>query len=271
MRTMLLAGLLLAGLAACSNAPESSMAGGAAPAAMMALPEAAHDKDAQEGALLAYEHHAEIRIAAADIVPRMQAAQAACNEARFGQCVVLDVRQTGGDFPSATLGMRMAPAAVEPMIALASAGAELGSRSTQAEDLAVVVRDNDQVRARLRKELERLQQFQQRGDLAVADMIALSKQIAETEAQLEAADQEAAQHRRRIDTQRLTLEFQPPAGQAGRSEIGQALRDFGAILSAGAAWTIRALAFLIPVAVLVVLLVLLVRWLRRRRRAHQPR
>ena len=136
---------------------------------------------------------------AAAIPPRLQAVRTACEGGRFGACVVLSVQQSGGDRPSAMLGMRIVPAGVEPMITLASAGATLGSRSTRAEDLAVVVRDNRTAQDRLRKELARLQEFQQRRDLAVADMIALSKPLAETEAQLQAAEQEGAQHRRRIE------------------------------------------------------------------------
>ena len=151
------------------------------------------------------------------------------------------------------------------MIALASDGARLGSRSTHAEDLAVVVRDNSLVQDRLRKELARLQEFQQRPDLAVADMITLSQRMAEAEAQLQAAEQEGAQHRRRIDTQLLSLNFQPTGGEEGRNEVVQAFRDFGKILSMGTAWMIRAAAFLIPLLlVLVVLAAGMRRWNKRK-------
>lgn len=242
--------------------------GGAAPAS---APMAAADAGgvarnrAQAQAMLAYEHNVEVALPEDDIVARMQEAQQACRQAKFGDCVVLNVRQQGGEHPSASLGMRIAPAGVEPMIALASRDAELGSRSTHAEDLAVVVGDNALAQDRLRRERERLQEFQARRDLAVADMIALSKQLAETEAQLQAAEQEGAQHRRRIDTQLLTIGFQPPRGERGRGEIGEALRDFGRTLAMGTAWTIRALAFLIPLGALVSLLVVTIRRWRRRR------
>ena len=263
----LLPALLLAG--GCSRKTESDAYGGslAQESAPMAAADAAGGavrNQAEAQAMLAYEHNVDIALPEDDIVARMQEAQQACRQAKFGDCVVLNVRQQGGDYPSASLGMRIAPAGVEPMIALASRDAEVGSRSTHAEDLAVVVRDNAVAQDRLRRERERLQEFQARRDLAVADMIALSKQLAETEAQLQAAEQEGAQHRRRIDTQLLTLNFQPPRGERGRSEIGEAVRDFGRTLSMGTAWTIRALAFLIPLAVLVFVLVVVVRRWRRR-------
>jgi hypothetical protein len=245
--------VLVIALAACSKTGSSDLAIAAAPAAQSRI--AAEDAGAAPAAMLAYEHSARIELQADRIAVRLQEARDACTGKRFGDCVILNVQQQGGEHASASLGMRLVPAGVEPMIALAGAGARLGSRSTQAEDLAVVVRDNSLAQDRLRKELARLQEFQQRPDLAVADMIALSQRMAEAEAQLQAAEQEGAQHRRRIDTQLLTLHFQPPGGEAGRNEVAQALRDFGGILSLGTAWLIRAAAFLIPLVLVIAVLV----------------
>ena len=246
--------ILLASLAGCSKVEAPGFAADAAAGAppMRVLAEQ-RETAAEPPAMLAYEHDARIELEADLIVARLQAVREACTARRFGDCVILNVQQQGGEQPSATLGMRLAPAGVEPMIALAGAGARLGSRSTQAEDLAVVVRDNAHAQDRLRKELARLQEFQQRRDLAVADMIALSQRMAEAEAQLQSAEQEGAQHRRRIDTQLLTLHFQPPGSEAGRNEVVQALRDFGGILSLGTAWLIRATAFLIPLVLVIAL------------------
>ena len=263
--------VLVIALAACSREePPASMGFGGAESAVMraqaAMGDAVAEPAPEPAAMLAYEHNASIELEADQIAARLQQARDACTGKRFGDCVILNVQQEGGEHASASLGMRMAPAGVEPMIALAGAGARLGSRSTQAEDLAVVVRDNTLVQDRLRKELARLKEFQQRPDLAVADMIALSQRMAEAEAQLQAAEQEGAQHRRRIDTQLLTLHFQPPGGEAGRNEIAQAMRDFGGILSMGTAWLIRAAAFLIPLVLVIALLVAGVRRWRAPRR-----
>lgn len=97
-------------------------------------------------------------------------------------------------------------------------------------------------------------------------VIALSQRMAEAEAQLQAAEQQGAQHRRRIDTQLLTLHFQPPGSEAGRNDIVQVLRDFGGIVSMGTAWMIRAAAFLIPLVLVIALLVTGVRKWRAPRR-----
>lgn len=261
---------LLVLLVACGTSPgESANAQG-----YSAVPSAPAQMDARsprspgapdEQSMLAYEHEVHIALPADEIAARLKASQQACLSKTFGACVVLQVRQQGGDHPDASLTVRIAPAGVEPMIAQASKGAEIGSRITQAEDLAVVMRDNSLAQQRLRNERQRLAEFQQRRDLAVADMIALSRQLAETDAQLQAAEQEGAQHRRRVDTQLLTVTFSPPDAQLGRSEVGQALRDFGATLATGTAWAIRALAFLLPIGAVLLLVMLAIRRARRRR------
>lgn len=217
------------------------------------------------GGQLAYEHDVEIVLEASAIPDRLKASQQACGTGKFGACSVLAVSQQGGDYPRASLTVRIVPDGVEPFIAQAAKGADIGSRNTRAEDLAQAVGDNDLLQDRLARERDRLLEFQQRRDLAVADMIALSQQLAQVEAQLQAAQQEGAQHRHRIDTQRVTLQFVPPGGQSGRGEIRQALRDFTATLSTGTAWTIRAVAFLIPVGLVLWVVIALVRRWRRRK------
>ena len=245
--------IALFAISACSN---KEMAAGA-PATSPAPPQS------PRGAFLAYQHDVAIELAAADIPARLQAVQASCQSGKFGDCAVLDVRQSAGDAPSASLTVRIAPQGVEPIIAQAAQGAEIGSRSTHAEDLAQVMADNDLQQLRLQKEHAKLLEFQQRKDLAVADLLAISKQLSEIEAGLQTAQREGAQHRRRIDTQRVTLDFRPPGGQRGRSEIAQSFLDFGSILSVSVAWMIRAFAGLLPL--LVVLSVVVFLWRRRRR------
>lgn len=263
MRPILIVLLSVVLFAGCNKgSPETAMADAASPAAAPAMG-GARKAEAPE-AMLAYEHQVEVRLSADRIAARSRAVQSACAAQKYGACVVLGMREQGGDFPNATLSMRMAPAGVEPLIAAAGEGGEIGSRSTQAEDLAVVVGDNTMLQDRLRKEHARLIEFQQRRDLAVADMIALSKQMAETESQLEAAAREGAQYRRRIDTQLLTINFMAPGAQTGRSQIGQAVREFGGIMAGAVAWLIRALAVLLPLSVVALVVVIVVRRLRRR-------
>lgn len=223
-----------------------------------------------ERAMLAYEHEVQIRLDAERINEKVRAVRKACESAKFGACLVLRVDQSGGRYAHGSLRMRAEPKAIEPLIAAAGEGGEVGDRETRAEDLAVAVRDNDLLRDRLRKQHARLMQFQDRRDLKVEEMIALSEQISRVEAELEAAEREGATHKRRIETQLLTLEFAPSAGDEQRGSILSALRDSGQIMAGSASDMIRIVATLIPViltlAIGIWLLRRMWRWMRGRKK-----
>lgn len=106
----------------------------------------------------------------------------------------------------------------------------------------------------------------------MADLLVITQRLSEIEAGLEQASRDAANQRRRIDTQLLTLRFQTPAGQRSRSDIGQAFSEFGATLTSSVAFVIRAVAALLPVTLVLWLVgwVALKLWRRRRRASSMP-
>lgn len=225
-----------------------------------------------ERAMLAYEHEVEIRLDAERIPAQVQALRKDCETSKFGACLVLQVSQSGGRYAQGSITVRAEPKAVEPLIASAGKGGEFGDRRTRAEDLAVAVRDNTLLRDRLRKQHARLLEFQGRSDLKVADVIALSEQLSKVEAELEAAERDGATHRRRIETQLLTLEFSPFAREERRSEIAAAFRDSGDVMAASAGGVIRVVSALIPVLLTLAIVVWLLRrawrWLRRKKQTE---
>lgn len=243
-------------LVACSS-NKGTTSGVSAADANAATPQSTQ---APQGTFLAYEHSVGIKLAGRDIPPRLSAIQSSCFAQKFGNCVVLNVQQQGGESPSGSVTVRIAPKGVEPLIAQAGTGGEISSRSIKAEDLTEAVRDNGLQRDRLEKEHARLLQFEARPNLAVADMLTLSKQLAETEAALDSSQREAAQQQHRIDTNLLTLEFQPTRAEVGGSDIGQALKDSGQILATSTAGLIRAMAFLIPLLIVLFALLTVWRW-----------
>lgn len=258
------AGLMLSLVIAATACSKNEAASGAPPAKSLAPP-----RQMEQATFLAYEHEVHIELAVAQIQQRMATVQASCQSGKYGQCVVLNVSQQRGERPSGEVTVRIVPDGVEALVGLAAQGAQIGSRTTHAEDLAQIVADNSMQQLRLEKEHARLMQFQERKDLAVSDLLAISKQLSEIEASAELAKREGAQHRRRIDTQLLTLAFNPPDGQQGRGEISQAFGDFSRILATSVAWLVRACAALLPLA--LVSWVLAFVWRRRRRRSgHKP-
>lgn len=226
-----------------------------------------------EASMLAYEHDVQVRLDADRIEPTLDAVRAACESKRFGACQILSAERSGGRYPQGALRMRAEPRAIEPLISSGGKGGEIVARNTTAEDLAVAVRDNTLLRDRLRKQHARLLEFQDRRDLKVDDVIALSEQLSRVEAELEAAERDAASHRRRLETQLLTLRFSPHATQEGRSEVAEAFSDTGRVMAASTAAVVRVIAALIPVLVALVIGIWLLRrmwrWVRGRKRVEE--
>lgn len=249
-------------LCGCARPPGEVAADGGAPA-----PPA---PPAAQGDALAYEHDVRIELPADQIGQRIAAVRAACQSAQFGTCALLAVEQDGGREPSGSVRVRTVPDGVEPLVQLAGQHGEVAARSTRAEDLAQQIADTGLAQARLQKEHARLLELQQRRDLAVSDLLAVSKRLAEIEAQAQQTQQESAQQQRRIRTQLLTLNFRSTGGEQGRSEIAQATAEFGQVFSSSVAFVIRAVAALLPVALMAAiagwLLLQAWRWRARRRR-----
>lgn len=255
--------VLLLALAACAkNGERAQEAGAAAADAAITSP---------EGAFLAYEHDVQVQLEAAQIAPRIQQVAQACQSSKFGDCAVLQVDQRSGEQPSGEVKVRIAPKGTEPLIAMAGEGGTLQSRNTRAEDLAREVSDTALTKARLEKEHARLLSYQDRKDLKIEDLMTITTRLSEIEAGVEQANKDAAQQRRRIDTQLVTIHFDTTSGQRSRSEIGEALSESGSILSTSIAFLIRAAAALLPVAVLALIAAWGVRaWWRRRRHKLPP-
>ena len=226
-----------------------------------------------EASMLAYEHEVEVRIDADRIEPTLDAVRSACESKRFGACQILSAESRGGRNAYGSLRMRAEPRAIEPLISSGGKGGEIVARNTTAEDLAVAVRDNTLLRDRLRKQHARLLEFQDRKDLKVDDVIALSDQLSRVEAELEAAERDAASHRRRLETQLLTIQFSPLATQEGRSEVAEAFSDTGRVMATSTAVVVRVIAALIPVLIALVVGIWLLRrmwrWVRRKKRVEE--
>lgn len=248
-RSIVLVLLLAPLLAACSKKHE------------VAPPAGIGGEQNKAGSALAYEHRLTLRLPSEAIAPRLAEARAACETARFGECSVLRIEQSSWD---GLLTVRIVPAGVEPLVALAAKGGEVGERETSAEDLAPAVADNQRQQALLKAQQQRLDALAARKDLAVADLIALGKEQASVESQLQELERASAGQQHRIATNLLTLRLRP----AGADTRGAHLRDsLGGILDQfvdGLASAIEAISYGLPFVLLGFPLLLLWLWLWRR-------
>ncbi len=262
-RRFLLPALLVfsvtAGLGACSKASESAAEAPASP------PVAGQDN--RGGSQLAYEHDVTIWSDGKAIATRLGKVRQACMSERFGACSVLGEEQSAGESPSGTLKLRALPAAIEPLVALAAEGAEIGERRTTAEDLADAVRDNGLRKLRLESQHEKLAEIMARKDIKVEDLIALSQQQAAIEAELQGVEQDSAQQQRRIRTNLLTLHFDAPGVTTeNRSATRDALGGLGSIWDSSLGVLITVVGALLPFLIFAGLVFAAIRWVLRRRR-----
>ncbi|URN90817.1 MAG: DUF4349 domain-containing protein [Pseudomonas protegens] len=219
------------------------------------------------GAQLAYEHELTLSLPAAQIGPRLAQTREACEKAQFGPCNILRLEQ--GKY-RAQVTLRIVPDGVEPIVQQASQGAELGERITSAEDLADAVADVQRQQQRLKAQQQRLDELAARKDISVSDLIALSREQAGIENDLQALAQTAAGQQRRLDTNLLTLKFLPSDGVQRESSLKRAFSNLLDNLADGTAEALEKGSYVLPFVILAFPLVLLWVWLWRKFVRQRP-
>lgn len=176
------------------------------------------------GAMLAYEHSMDINLDHGAIAGRMQAVRNACVQASFGPCNVLDLSENEA---GSSLTVRIVPEGVAKLSSLASEGGKVASHHMRAEDIGKAVRDNQRERAELETYAKRLDDLSARKDLAVADLIALSREQAAVAEKRRGLEDTAATQQNRLDTNRVTFSFHDRDYQANGAlgDLGENIKD----------------------------------------------
>jgi hypothetical protein len=226
---------------------------------------------------LAYEHTLAVELPEQSVADRIKEVRSACETRKDFACTVLDVAfRTQLEVPSGQVRMRLAPTAIEPMVEISARGGRIISRNTHAEDLAEPIADTDRQLALLSSHRDRLDEFLQRKDLKVEQVIELSKEVSSSQTQIDALRAQRANLQRRIDTELLTIELSPPIGTEAtrQTPLADAVRSFGSDLREAIAQVIRFIAFLLPWLIVIVpgivLLRLFWRWITRWLARREP-
>jgi len=219
------------------------------------------------GAQLAYEHELSLSLPVALLAPRMQATREACESARFGPCNILGIKQ---DSDGSQMVLRIAPAGVEPLVAMAAEGGKLGQRITTAEDLADAVADVQRRQERLLAQQQRLDELAKRKDITVGDLITLSKEQANIENDLQERAQAAAGQKRRLDTNRVTLNFSTSDGLQQQSRLSRMFSNLGENLVDGTADALERASYVLPFVILAFPVLWLWVWLWRKLVKRRP-
>ncbi|MGH8188835.1 MAG: DUF4349 domain-containing protein, partial [Steroidobacteraceae bacterium] len=247
-------------------------AGAAAPAAA--------NVSQQRDNTLAYEHTISIELNK-DVLPaRLREIEKACVADTASNCTVLQVDlRSAEDVPSGEIRMRLARSGVEPTIELASKDGKVKGRSTRAEDLAQPIADTERQLALLTLHRDRLTELMKSKDIKIDQLIAVSRELAAVQTQIDSSSTDRANLRRRVDTELLTINLQPPLRDyaAQQTPVRDSLGQFGSMFREAIGQVITFLAFLLPWLVIIVpglfLLRLFWRWMgrwlsRRERRAE---
>jgi hypothetical protein len=296
---VLIAALALAGCSPEMGAPSETVAGNIGGVARMeaqeaAAPEAAADGAGGEGGavtppgsdnpsagtpLLAYIYGVALELPAKAVRPTMSKHEAACRAAGPAVCQVLGATVNASDDEQSVYGsiqLRAQPRWLEGFRAgldaeARSAGGRVRETSVTSEDLTRQIVDTD-ARLRAQKTLrERLQQLLRTRPGKLEELLATERALAEVQGQIDSAESQLAVMRQRVATSLLNLSYQskPNPVTGGTFEpVVDALTEFFGIVMMGIGFIIRMVAFLIPVAlVLVPLGWLVLRWRRRRKAA----
>jgi hypothetical protein len=232
---------------------------------------------------LAYAYTYDLRLPAASLAQIHANHVSLCEQAGQATCRVLSAQVSGRDgaSPYAVLDLRARPDWIARFREdlpgeLGEAGGSIQSEEARMEDLTTQIVDGE---ARLRARValrDRLQTLLETGGASVEDLVAVERELANVQADLESRESLLAALRERVETSRLTLQYRAApsvTAQSNFTPITQALESFAYDFSNAVAAMIRFVAGFLPWLVVIVPALLLIRlWIRgffRRRRARR--
>lgn len=216
---------------------------------------------------LAYEHSVGLDVPEDEIAKVSNAAQATCRELAAESCELLNSSLNTGRHSHASLKFRASPAGVRKLISSLGQLGEIVDQSTTAEDLARPLADTARKIAMLTDYRKQLESLRQQARLDADTLIKLTHELAQVQADLEAAQGEQAFLRKRVDLEILHVQIHPLRAGSFWRPIQEAGADFGSNLSHGISSAIVGVAYLLPWGLLLGVMVWLgrVMWRRRRR------
>ena len=235
--------------------------------------------------LLAYRYDYALRLPPAALADVYETHLETCRTAGPETCRILSaqIANPDGDQPSARLELRAAPDWISQLRDrlhddAQTAGGSIVNAQTFVEDLTARIIDTEaRVRARITLR-DRLQGLLENQDGALEDLLAVERELADVQEELDAARSLLEVLRRRVEMSTLTLSYQPARSvmtPSAFSPISEAISDMGRVFSEALGTLILFLAAALPWVVIGAPLVwLLARWLRRRtsgRSASQDR
>lgn len=229
------------------------------------------------GTYLAYRYGYGLVMPASAVKPTSDKHMKICRDAGPRKCQITGSNtQTHSDENiRANLSLRAEPKWLQSFIAdmkvdIADIDGRIENENTSVEDLTRAILDTD---ARLKAQTTlrtRLENLLETRDAKLPDLLALERELARVQAEIESATANLKALRARVSMSVVNLSYTSERVAVSRSSvspIGHALKDFVGIVSNGLAGVIRFLAALLPWMIFVIAPSLfLLRWFWRRRK-----
>lgn len=236
---------------------------------------------APQGMLLAYTYGVGFELPVRNVAPLKDAHEAECRAAGSQLCLVLggSVNGDGQNYMSGYLSIRAEPRWLETFRAGLEADAEdangrVSSTSTSTEDLTRSIVDTE-ARLEAQETLRtRLLALLERPTDEVDDLLAVERELARVQGDIDSARSQLAVMRARVDMSALDLSYNsisPAVSTGAFAPVIDALRNFLSVFAGSLAGVITIIAAAIPIVVILIPLIILVwkgfRGWRRKRRA----
>ena len=228
------------------------------------------ESQATGGALLAYRYDMALELPAVVLAEAQSAHADACMAAGPLRCQVISASVNNPDSPrpSAFLSLRAAPDWLAEFRAglegeAEAAGGSVISSSTQVEDLTAHIVDTEARLAAQTTLRDRLLTLLETRDGDLSDLLAVERQLAQVQADLDARSSVLAALRQRVDTSVLDIRYQAKrqiVEPTAFDPIGEALEQMGDVFARSVAAIIVFVAGILPwLVILIPLLWLIVR------------
>ena len=226
---------------------------------------------------LAYRYNYGFELPAKTVAATAKSHAEICQEAGPEKCQLLSssTNDNNNNYVSANLSLRAEPAWLDSFMGQIQASVteqdgRMTSNSVSAEDLTRSILDTD---ARLKAQTtlrDRLQGLLATRDAELPDLLALERELARVQSEIESATTTLAVLRQRVTMSQVNINYQSQSVAVSRSAfapIAAALKNFLSDLSQGLAGVISFLAWILPWLLFVILPGLfLLRWMWRRDR-----
>lgn len=234
------------------------------------------------GVFLAYRYGFGLVMPSASVKPTADKHMQICRDAGASKCQITgsNTNNYSDTDIRANLSLRAEPQWLRSFVAdmktdIADIDGRIESENTSVEDLTRALLDTD---ARLKAQTTlrtRLENLLETRDAKLPDLLALERELARVQGEIESATANLKALRARVSMSVVNISYTSERVAVSRSSvspIGEALKDFVGIVSEGLASVIRFLAILLPWMIFVILPSLfMLRWFWRRRRAAKPK